>query len=237
MAEIAAHHPVSIQVALWKARQAGWTVVQGNLIEVAQELRNAADQSGGSKPVAQIVRPRKSDDDVQVLRPMTAEEARSRSLSAKYGNSRFPFHTDGAHLESPPDFLLLAAKNVGREAVQTHVVRFPVPHPAVQTAEDLRLGVFRVDAGTTGFYTVSQFADKLSESCIRFDPGCMNPIDPRSRRLTHSITSSEPDYSHSWTRTDEILIIDNHHVLHSRDDAAHAPDREILRLVLSDMSV
>jgi alpha-ketoglutarate-dependent taurine dioxygenase len=65
----------------------------------------------------------------------------------------------------------------------------------------------------------------------------MSPIDPRSRRLAHAISASNPDYSHSWREPGEIIIIDNHHILHSRDDAGDAPDREIYRLLLSDVKI
>jgi hypothetical protein len=177
--EIAAHHWGSVHIALWKARQAGWHVVQGDLIELAEEMKKVATRPNGPKPSARIVRPRSSDDDVQVLRPMSAQEAAIPSLSAQYGCGRFPFHTDGAHHDVPPDFVLLAAKNVGQQNVATNLLRLPVPHPSLETAEDTRLGVFRVDAGTSSFYTVCQFADRISKDCIRFDPGCMSPIDPR----------------------------------------------------------
>ena len=108
---------------------------------------------------------------MQVLRPLTAEEAAIRSLSAHYGRGPFPFHTDGAHLDVPPDFVLLAAKHVGEHNVLTHLLRLPVPHPSLETTEDMRLGIFRVDAGASGFYTVCQFADTISEDCVRLDPG------------------------------------------------------------------
>jgi hypothetical protein len=215
----------SLQVALLKARQFGWHRVRGDLIEIADGIN---ENPGAMR----IVRTRKSDHDVQVLRPQDHHQAPPRSLSAQHGRGTFPFHTDGAHLERPPHFVLLALKNSGGQDVPTHLLRFPPPSASPEFAEDMRLGIFRVDTGVTSFYTTSRYADGTSENCVRFDPGCLHPIDPRSWRLANTVTSTAPDHSHSWSDTREILIIDNHHVLHSRGDATQAPSRELHRLLL-----
>ncbi|WP_157928636.1 TauD/TfdA family dioxygenase [Mycobacteroides abscessus] len=237
MEEIAARLRASVYIALSKARLAGWHIVRGDLIDLAAGLRQAAERSDEPQPYARIVRARSSDDDVQTLRPLSAQQAAARSLSAQFGCGPFPFHTDGAHLDMPPDFVLLSAENAGSCDVPTHLMRFPVPDMPLEITEDMRLGVFRVDTGTSGFYQVCQFADGLSQDCVRFDPGCMSPIDPRSRRLAHEISSGKPDYSHTWREPGEILIIDNHHVLHSRGDARTAGDRVLHRLLLSGVGV
>jgi hypothetical protein len=217
--------PGSLQSALLKARQFGWYLVRGDLISIAKEVTDTV----GS---LHIVRPRKTDDTVQLLRPQSHHQAAARSLSARHGRGAFPFHTDGAHLEMPPDFVLLAAKRVGQQTVPTHLLRFPSPSSSPETSEDMRLGVFRIDTGITRFYATGRYADGASENCVRFDPGCMNPVDPRSRRLIRTVTSTAPDHTHAWSDQGEILIIDNHHVLHSRGDANQAPDRAIYRLLL-----
>lgn len=215
----------SLQVALLQAKQFGWQLARGDLVAIAQEI---AESPGPFH----IVRPRRGDDDVQVLRPQGSQHAAPRSLSTLYGDGPFPFHTDGAHLEAPPDFVLLGSKHVGEQDVPTHLLRFPGPNPCQEVAEDMRLGVFRLDTGVTTFYTTARYADSASDNCVRFDPGCMNPVDPRSRRLARTVMSSAPDHTHSWSDPGEILIIDNHHVLHSRGDATLSPDREIHRLLL-----
>jgi len=145
------------------------------------------------------------------LRPLSKEEAHPRSLSAQYGYEPFPFHTDGAHLQSPPDFMLLAAKQDDAGESPTHLKRLWEPPPPAND-DDMRRGVFRVGAGRRSFYITCQSADGR----VRFDPGCMAPIDPRSRRLAAAISTGEPDYSHRWTRSGEILIVDNTRVMHAR---------------------
>ncbi len=236
--ELPAQLGASLFVALSKAKQSGWHVMRGDLRSLARWLRQAVERTDSPLPYAHIVRTRQTDNDVQVLRPINTEQAAARSLSAQFGRGTFPFHTDGAHLEVPPDFVLLAVERPGACDVPTHLLRFPVPHPSPLLSEDLRLGVFRVDSGVSGgFYNVCQFSDGSSMNCVRFDPGCMRPVDPRSRRLADAISSSTPDYSHSWRNPGEILIIDNHHVLHSRGDASKAPDRALCRLLLRDTGV
>lgn len=216
----------SLQLALSQARQFGWQLVRGDLVAIAREIAECAG------PI-RVIRTRKTDDDVRLLRPQSSEVAPPRSLSAQHGCGPFPFHTDGAHLERPPNFLLMASKGVGDQRVPTHVLRFPTTALSPQLSEDIRLGVFRVDAGANSFYTTSRYDDGVNGNCIRFDPGCMRPVDPRARRLVQTISATSPDHSHSLTDPNEILIIDNLRVLHSRGDASHAPGREIYRLLLS----
>jgi len=50
--EIAAHVRASVHVALTKARRAGWHVVRGDLVELAEGLRQATEHV----PMRELVR-------------------------------------------------------------------------------------------------------------------------------------------------------------------------------------
>ena len=228
MDSITPHQPMALRRALSTARNVGWHVVEGNLFELAGALRDVASNPQVSAPFVKLVRGRSTDDDVQTLRPMTRHEARPRSLSAQYGYEPFPFHTDGAHLQTPPDFMLLAAKQEDGGESPTHLKRLCEPAPP-SNGDDMRRGVFRVDAGRRSFYATCQSADGR----IRFDPGCMAAIDPRSRRLAEAILTGEPDYSHRWTRPGEILIVDNTRVMHARGAIGNFSRRALYRVLLS----
>jgi hypothetical protein len=226
---ITPYEPTEFGRVLQQTRECGWLVVDGNLRELALALRSEAER--GAPPV-EIVLGRSTDDDVQVLRPLTREDARPRSLSAQFGHSPFPFHTDGAHLQTPPEFMLLAAMRHDSGETPTHLKRMSVaPTPANE--DDMRLGVFRVDSGRRSFYATCRSAGGR----IRFDPGCMAAVDPRSRRLSAAIGALAPDYSHQWTRSDEIVIVDNTRVMHARGQVGVCSQRALYRLLLSTSGV
>ena len=228
MDSITPYQPTTFRCALSKARNFGWHVGEGDLCELADALRAEAGNRQVSEPSFRIVRARSSDGDVKVLRPLSKEEAHPRSLSAQYGYEPFPFHTDGAHLQTPPDFMLLAAKQNDAGETPTNLKRLWEPPPPAND-DDMRLGVFRVDAGRRSFYATCQSADGR----IRFDPGCMVPIDPRSRRLADAILAGEPDYSHRWTGSSEILIVDNTRVMHARGRVGDFSCRALYRVLLA----
>lgn len=232
MESITPYQPTTLRGALTKARNFGWHLVAGDLCELADALSDEAGNRQASAPsmapFVSVVRSRSSDDDVKVLRAMSKEKAHPRSLSAQYGYEPFPFHTDGAHLQTPPDFMLLAAKQDDAGESPTHLKRLWVPPPPADD-DDMRRGVFRVDAGRRTFYATCQSADGRT----RFDPGCMAPIDPRSRRLADAILAGEPDFSHGWTRSGEILIVDNTRVMHARGRVGDSR-RALYRVLLAE---
>src|ERR1700752_3367637 len=127
MDSITPYQPTTLRWALAKARDFGWHVVAGNRCELAEALGDEAGNPQVSAPSIRVVRSRGSDDDVKVLRPMSKEEAHPRSLTAQYGHEPFPFHTDGAHLQTPPDFMLLAAKQDDAGETPTHLKRLCEP--------------------------------------------------------------------------------------------------------------
>jgi hypothetical protein len=167
---------------------------------------------------------RSTGDQVEKLQPIDSVDAPKASLSAVYGRGAQPLHTDGAHLEEPPDIVMLFA-------------RAPSPVPTMLTlhdwsvldsgmSEDLRHGLFTVNTGRTQFLTPAYSGRRL-----RFDPGCMSPADSRARRVAAhfevALASATP---FEWDEPDKVLVIDNRRVLHARADAESDPGRTIERL-------
>jgi hypothetical protein len=220
----------TLMTALSAARSSGCCVANGSIRELADWL---AARSGGGldrEAPAKIVLGRPKDPPVQVLTPLDPSQAAPRSLSAKFGTGPLPFHADGSHLDEPPHFVLLEAENPGEDHAPTHLLRL-FPPPDTDMARDIRHGVFRVDTGTSAFYATCRSGDSQA---IRFDLGCMSPIDPRSRRLTQTIVDAEPDYTHTWSAARRVLIIDNRQVLHARANADAPTNRSLLRLMLTE---
>lgn len=146
------------------------------------------------------------------LRPVSAERAKRPSLSAQFGLGKQPFHTDGAHLAQPPDVVILCSSDTNRTPTLV-VPRTVVAHAP---SDDVAGGVFLVDNGHESFLTIAQLG-----SGLRYDPGCMRPLDARARRLADYFSNpSLTCKTHHWDQEGMFLIIDNRHALHARDGVA-----------------
>lgn len=199
------------------AQQRGWDSCEMS-IDDALEIALAS----GATPAPT----RRGEADIAVLRPSRQESARRDSLSGKYGLGAFPLHTDGAHLRVPPDIVLLQATVPAHAA--TLLLR-PNEILLNAEAEALKNGVFSVRVGRAGFYSHA-----LNDiGLLRFDPGCMQPLDPLARRaygwLLGQTALAVP---YGWKDTSNLLVIDNTRTLHGRSSVAPAQPRELRRLAL-----
>lgn len=162
---------------------------------------------------------------IEELAPTRREDAKSRSLSAIHGLSCFPLHTDGAHLIEPPRFIVLACVNPGSISIPTVLARF------LDLGVDGKAGVYLVRNGRRSFY--SGIRDP-SRPFIRFDQGCMTPIDDHARHTMAAIADRGARIEQTaihW-RKGEVLILDNWNMLHGRGlrTPSVSPDRRILRV-------
>ena len=136
--------------------------------------------------------------------PQTTEQAHLRSLSAKYGLSAFPLHTDGAHLQRSPNLTILEAATETDVPTLLYDLRSARLPPDVEQA--LSNGVFSVGGGTSSFY--AHVIDK--DGLMRYDPGCMFPVDPNARfGAAWLAAASASATEHHW-RSGEALVIANH---------------------------
>jgi hypothetical protein len=141
------------------AQRDGWIAATGD-IEALR--RQAAAQGWSEVPV------RRGDQPVSVLRPVQPGSARSRSLSAQYGLGDQPLHTDGAHLASPPDLVVLAASGPSRTPTRLWDYDRMTRIKEGQLGAALSHGMFLVNSGRDSFY-----APVLDRGRWRYDPGCM----------------------------------------------------------------
>lgn len=162
-----------------------------------------------------------------MLRARRTDDSYPRSLSAKYGLGPFPLHTDGAHLRTPPDIVLLAA--TGPVSGMTLLLPIGSGPLAPPHDDDLVRGVFRIGGRGSTFYASA--LDK--DGAVRFDPVCMVPIDPVARTaaswLRSAIRWAEP---YSWDDPTRTLVIDNRRCLHGRTSVDGNSQRLLRRLML-----
>jgi hypothetical protein len=129
-------------------------------------------------------------------------------MSAQYGLGAQPLHTDGAHLRTPPDVVVLysATPNSTPTLIWSGTKQSLTSwHP-----EFAQVGVFTVRNGRESF-----LASAAEGTRIRFDPACMSPADGLARQAADYF-SALPATAHLWDRPDKLLIINNRLCLHAR---------------------
>jgi alpha-ketoglutarate-dependent taurine dioxygenase len=166
---------------------------------------------------------RRGDPLVSDLRPVSASDARPNSLSSRTGTGPQPLHTDGAHLEAPPD--VVAPASTAAHPVPTRIFRLEGDDAPWH---DLWNGVFRISTGRRMF-----LCEAVVERTLRFDPFCMTPCDSRAIRVAEFFVSSlAASVAHEWNNPQpEVLLIDNRRVLHAREAVpTDAPPRRLQRV-------
>jgi len=200
--------------ALSALTQRGWATFDGTLEDVSNHAR---------KSEWRAVALRRGDKVISDLHALTAGEARPNSISSRTGLGAQPLHTDGAHLDTPPDIVALASTCSHRAST-----RLWTSSGANTPWDELHQGVFRVSDGMVHRYRFAGDGDSIG-----FDPCCMTPMDESSRRVVRFFMSAyETAYRHQWSRyTPEVLLIDNRRTLHAREAVDPAdPPRHLIRI-------
>ena len=183
--------------------------------------------SAGSAGV-DLVPTRAGGPPIAALRPIPRESAHRASLSARFGLGALPLHTDGAHLVRPPNVVLLEASAHGNteDRVSTLLLRVRPRTVSPDLWHALGQGVFHVRA-QGGF-----LSSVRTGMTIRFDPGCMAPLDPVARGAYRDLQrASGKAIKYSWGRG-RILIIDNTSVVHGREPAPLGSERVLRRVMM-----
>ena len=164
---------------------------------------------------------------VDRLTPRTVGTAPRRSLSGRYGTASFPLHSDGAHWSLPPRLLIFGAVRICPDSAKTLLA--PAPALAPHDYGIVARGVYVVRNGSR-----SLFASicRRTRPYVRFDRGCMTPIDTPSRTGLHlyaarlgAVELSE----HAWNVGD-VLVVNNWTTLHGRTEAEANGRRLLLRI-------
>ncbi len=165
---------------------------------------------------------------VEAIVPRDEQAADQRSLSAIYGLGELPLHMDTGHYLQPARFLLIGCVDPGHSRAQTRLVD---TKELVFTPDELELlssAPLLIRSGRRSFY--STILDR-ARPFLRYDPGCMEPIDRRGEhalRAVHGALTRSAVHAHDWSQG-EVLMIDNWRILHGRT-AASADSRLLLRV-------
>ena len=170
---------------------------------------------------------------VRHIRPQRSVDAEPNTLSSRYGMEGFPFHTDAAHWHIPPKFVLLYCVEVGSGNRPTYLIdsqSLGLTNPELSLLSN---AVWRSGHVKSFLCTVTSTFEKPFS--IRYDSGCMSPRSGRALKADELITAKLKGAECKQVRwqNGDLLILDNHRVLHARGSAERAdPDRVIARILI-----
>jgi len=153
------------------------------------------------------------------------QKATQRGLSSKYKDGEFPFHTDGAYLLTPPNYVVLRCEQ--------EINSCPTILSLIDLNDNdlltLKRDVWLVNGGRGKFYS-SILSNTNNKNIIRYDEDCMRPITSiRSKDLIHRLISDSKKVEINWRRN-LTVVIDNWRILHKRSDAKNSEERVLQRI-------
>lgn len=216
-----------VEDAKARLRSEGWASFQMPLHEMAALEVLALDIAYSlGEPRAS----RRGGKLVDYLIPTEPENAHIRSLSARYGLTEFPWHTDGAHWSTPPRYLVMGCLEADRDASDTLIAEggaFDLLH-----SERARTALFRVTNGGNSFYATAR--DSFGRF-YRYDPGCMTPMNDDAVAIASAMSEGavHSEFKIGW-RPGTFLLIDNWRFLHRRGAASGRDKRKLLRATVME---
>lgn len=171
---------------------------------------------------------------VRDLRPQRRDRANPNTLSSRYGDGAFPFHTEAAYLAVPPRFLILYCQDPGRGRRPTQLIDGSWLIERLTLAD--RPGSWVVRAGRPAFlaHVVERIGTRI---VLRYDAECMFPSGRTSyqeqREIDQFLNTAAPTPIH-W-RPGDLLVIDNARFLHGRGSStADDHDRLLKRAMIAE---
>ncbi len=185
------------------------------------DVRRAARAAGWSE-----VPTRAGADPHAVLRPVDNVAAPPRSLSAIYGLAAQPLHTDGAHLQLPPDVVVVCADTSNLTPTMLWSSKGGELH-RLGLSGPIDNGIFLVSNGRDSFLSPAR-----SRRFIRYDPGCMTPCDQRARQVVEAFEKlADEAAQHNWDSSSLVLVVDNRSTLHARAEVQGSQQSRIVHRV------
>ncbi|MFG1305204.1 TauD/TfdA family dioxygenase [Xanthobacter autotrophicus] len=167
----------------------------------------------------------------EVIQPHGANDAHPRSLSARYGLDALPFHTELSHRTRPCRYLLLGCIDPGSPAAATMLLDWQTLGFSRDDLDLLEGTPVLVRSGRRSFYSTILAP---GGAFLRYDPGCLEPVDQRGRMalaLVEDRIARASSEAHHW-RQGDILIIDNWRVLHGRSPSDRGSGRRLARILI-----
>jgi hypothetical protein len=167
----------------------------------------------------------------EVICPVEAKEAHPRSLSARFGLDALPLHVELSHRPRPCRYLLLGCLDSGTICTETLLLDWRTLAFSSSELDLLAAAPILVRSGKRSFYSTILSQDR---SFLRYDPGCLEPVDERGRsalKLVESHLANAYPHAHAW-KVGEILVIDNWRLMHGRGRVNPGRRRSLARILV-----
>lgn len=203
----------------------GWTSVEfpgtESLLALAETLGRPTPASRGGPLVT-------------CLEPRAHQEAPRNSLSSRYGQGSFPFHSDAAHTPFPPRYVLLRLVGDVPSSRPTFIAPLVAFELSDKDRDLLEYEVWLVNGGRGKFLTsLLDFDVAPHEHMLRFDLGCMRPALDSFGRSAVVLRRACKRLAISWQwNPGFVLVIDNWRSLHSRGGRPRVQENRMLERVL-----
>jgi len=171
---------------------------------------------------------------VRELRPQRLDRANPNTLSSRYGDGSFPFHTEAAYLPIPPRVVILYCQHPGSGRRPTHLLDSSWLIERLTLTD--RPGSWVVRAGRPAF--LAHVAERVGTRIVlRYDAECMFPSGRTSyleQRQIDEFLKSAAATRIQW-RPGDLPVIDNARVLHGRGSSvADDRDRVLKRAMIAE---
>lgn len=157
-------------------------------------------------------------------RATSAQCARPNTLSSRYGLGEFPLHTDGAEMDHPPRYVLLASTLPRVAATLVLSLKHP-SGPLLNHGSAL----FRV-VGRRQCHFARFSENRPSGAMVRYNAATHRPMNDAAANIEADIAVSSPLAERiDWTRM-RAVIVDNWICLHGREQVEQSDRGKMHRL-------
>ena len=175
---------------------------------------------------------------VHRLKPSNESAARGYSYSGIFGKSSFPLHSDLAHWQSPPRYLLLRCV-IPNSLVNTHLVHFDTINAAISKSA-IRRALFKPRRRQNGRLALLRYCEKKGDLYrYRWDSVFIKPDNAPALEVVEAVEEHEQKksyVSHSLSSAEDMLLIDNWSIAHGRSEVPSADcNRVVERIYLSEI--
>jgi alpha-ketoglutarate-dependent taurine dioxygenase len=169
------------------------------------------------------------------LRPKNQIEARTGTLSSRFGQNNFPFHTDFAFCPIPPRFIILLNETSRTFKSSTNISRFSSCSDDLK--KQLMMSNWMHSRGVGEIQVAGRFWFQ-NRLINRWDTNALRPTNEHADALVRPIDSALARHQIpcEW-RPHSAILIDNWACAHSRDAIVDVEDRlnrELLRIEVWD---
>lgn len=151
----------------------------------------------------------------RVLTPRPFAEARSNSLSSRYGLGEHPPHTDGAHLSSPPRYLVFWMDKPDATHTPTQLRKFDPMALESSFCKRFERSIWLVRIRSGHYVYVKPISNNGLH--IVWDSGCFtkDATGLLSKEIVEEHLSRLPAEDFHWS-PGLVLVVNNRRTLHSR---------------------